>query len=254
MKRTIDYMINDVFTEKALAGNPLGVVLDASGLSVAQMQAIAREFNLSETIFFLPPDNKNHTAKMRIFLPLAELPFAGHPTIGGAIAFAGKNGFGDDAKIVLEVGVGPISCVVTANEFGGKSSFKAVRLPEELPFKVNSLDVCSALQLDPKEVGFDDHDIILTSGGVPYVTIPVSTLKALAAAKVIADKWLELDIQKQGKVASPYFYCREGDGAFRSACFRLGTEYLKIRLRDRQRWPLPKLCRSLSSQLMERIK
>ena len=216
---SLDYMIYDVFTEKALAGNQLGVILDASGLSGAQMQAIAREFNLSETIFFLPPDDENHTAKVRIFLPLGELPFAGHPTIGGAIAFAGKIGLGADAKIVLEEGVGPISCVVSANEFGGKSSFAAPRLPEELPFNYNILEVCKALNLDTGSIGFDRHEIILTSGGVPYVTIPVKTLEALAAAKVNADNWLELDIQKQGKVASPYLYCREGPGVFRARMF-----------------------------------
>ncbi len=90
--RNLAYLVYDVFTRSALAGNQLGVVPDASGLSGMQMQAIARELNLAETIFFLPPDKKEHSAKVRIFMPLGELPFAGHPTIGGAIAFAGLNG------------------------------------------------------------------------------------------------------------------------------------------------------------------
>ena len=72
----------DVFTDRALAGNPLAVVLQADGLSTAQMQAIARETNLSETTFVLPPEKREHAAKVRIFTPYAELPFAGHPTVG----------------------------------------------------------------------------------------------------------------------------------------------------------------------------
>ena len=86
--REIPYHIFDVFTDQPFSGNQLGVVPNASGLSGAAMQAIAREFNLSETIFFLPPDDAAHTAKVRIFMPNGELPFAGHPTIGGAIAFS----------------------------------------------------------------------------------------------------------------------------------------------------------------------
>lgn len=217
--RSIEYLIYDVFTEKALAGNQLGVILDASGISGAEMQAIAREFNIAETIFFLPPDNPEHAAKVRIFMPLGELPFAGHPTIGGAIAFAGKNGLGSGAKIVLEETIGPITCVVSADEFSGRSSFTAVRLPDELSFYFNNLEVCGALNIDPKSIGFDGHEIMLTSGGVPYVTIPVKTLGDLANAKVDADKWLKLDVHKQGKFAAPYLYCREGLGAFRVRMF-----------------------------------
>jgi trans-2,3-dihydro-3-hydroxyanthranilate isomerase len=79
------YAILDVFTDKPLAGNPLAVIRDAEGLDDRQMQAVAREFNLSETVFILPPDVARHTAKLRIFTPGAELPFAGHPTVGAAL-------------------------------------------------------------------------------------------------------------------------------------------------------------------------
>ena len=79
------YHVLDVFTDAPLIGNPLAVVTDAHGLDTARMQAIAREFNLSETVFVLPPENEHHRAKLRIFTPDAELPFAGHPTIGTAV-------------------------------------------------------------------------------------------------------------------------------------------------------------------------
>src|SRR5438477_4901531 len=74
----------DVFTDRALAGNPLAVVLGADGLSTGQMQAIARETNLSETTFVLPAETREYAAKVRIFTPHVELPFAGHPTVGTA--------------------------------------------------------------------------------------------------------------------------------------------------------------------------
>ena len=78
----------DVFTEQPLAGNPLAVVLDCEGLDGDRMQAIAREFNLSETVFVLPPRDAGHSARVRIFTPGRELPFAGHPTIGTACLLA----------------------------------------------------------------------------------------------------------------------------------------------------------------------
>jgi trans-2,3-dihydro-3-hydroxyanthranilate isomerase len=78
----------DVFTETALAGNPLAVVLDAAGLDDARMQAIAAEFNLSETVFVFEPRDPVNTARVRIFTPTRELPFAGHPTVGAAALLA----------------------------------------------------------------------------------------------------------------------------------------------------------------------
>src|SRR6478609_2978322 len=78
----------DVFTDRQFGGNPLAVVLNAEGLSTAQMQAIAAEFNLAETTFVLPPQRSEHTAQVRIFTPRAEMPFAGHPNVGTAFVLA----------------------------------------------------------------------------------------------------------------------------------------------------------------------
>ncbi len=82
------YITVDVFTDRAFGGNPLAVVLDAGGLSTAQMQAIASEFNYSETTFVLPPQDKGHDAQVRIFTVRAEIPFAGHPNVGTAFVLA----------------------------------------------------------------------------------------------------------------------------------------------------------------------
>ena len=84
------YVTVDVFTARPFGGNPLAVVLDAEGLDTAAMQAIAREFNYSETTFVLPPADPAHTAHVRIFTPVHELPFAGHPNVGTAFVLAAE--------------------------------------------------------------------------------------------------------------------------------------------------------------------
>src|SRR5246127_126069 len=82
------YITVDVFTDRAFGGNPLAVVLDAEGLSTEEMQAIATEFNYSETTFVLPPRDKAHDAQVRIFTVRSEIPFAGHPNVGTAFVRA----------------------------------------------------------------------------------------------------------------------------------------------------------------------
>jgi trans-2,3-dihydro-3-hydroxyanthranilate isomerase len=82
------YITVDVFTDRAFGGNPLAVVLDAGGLTTAQMQAIASEFNYSETTFVLPPQDAAHDAQVRIFTVNREIPFAGHPNVGTAFVLA----------------------------------------------------------------------------------------------------------------------------------------------------------------------
>src|SRR5713101_3277780 len=108
----------DVFTDKALAGNPLAVVLQADGLSTTQMQAIARETNLSETTFVLRPETAGHAAKVRIFTPHAELPFAGHPTIGTSWVLLDEGLVAETDSFTLEEGVGPISVRVDRSGAG----------------------------------------------------------------------------------------------------------------------------------------
>src|SRR4029079_15497636 len=108
----LPYHILDVFTNQRFGGNPLAVVLGADGLETKRMQTIAREFNLSETAFVCKPQHAAHTARVRIFTPAIEMPFAGHPTVGtGALLAQLKSPepSGDgDALVVLEEGVGPV--------------------------------------------------------------------------------------------------------------------------------------------------
>src|SRR2546429_922793 len=112
----------DVFTDRRFAGNPLAVVLDAEALDAAAMQAIAREFNHPETVFVFAPADPAHRARLRIFTPARELPFAGHPTVGTAVLLALSDlaTVGDD--LVLEEGIGPVRCTLEAVNAGRGSA------------------------------------------------------------------------------------------------------------------------------------
>src|SRR3978361_1798463 len=109
----------DVFTDKRFAGNPLGVVTESEGLDTSAMQTIAREFNLSETVFVLPPEDKSHRARIRIFTPVSELPFAGHPTVGTAVLLGTLDGGTATRDFTLGLNVGPVPCRVTPGAKSG---------------------------------------------------------------------------------------------------------------------------------------
>ncbi|MFC4067347.1 PhzF family phenazine biosynthesis protein [Actinoplanes subglobosus] len=110
---TVAYEIVDVFTDRPFAGNPLAVVFGADDLATDQMQALAREFNLSETVFLLPAVTAGATHRVRIFTPTAELPFAGHPSVGSAVT-AMRHGLLDAGEVVQECGAGLLPITVTA--------------------------------------------------------------------------------------------------------------------------------------------
>src|SRR3954464_7712289 len=117
---TVAYEIVDVFTDRPFAGNPLAVVFGAQQLAGIQMQTLAREFNLSETVFVLPSDTATYRA--RIFTPESELPFAGHPSVGAAVTSV-RRGLVEPGDIVQECGAGLLSISVTpasATLTGGK--------------------------------------------------------------------------------------------------------------------------------------
>ena len=105
----LQYHVLDVFTNQRFCGNPLAVVLGADGLEPSRMQTIAREFNLSETVFVLKPQNQAHSARVQIFTPARELPFAGHPTVGTACLLAqlkSPQPSGDGEALILARGGG----------------------------------------------------------------------------------------------------------------------------------------------------
>lgn len=212
-----EYAIYDVFTGTALAGNPLAVVFDADHLSDGQMQAIAREFNLSETVFVLRPENPVHTARLRIFTTARELPFAGHPTVGAAVALADRRlggrlpANGIDLVKMLEEKIGQVRCAVRL--LPGKAGFAEFDLPKlsrQLDAEIEPADIGAALGLDPHEIGFENHRVSLWSAGVPFVMVPVHDLAAAAKADCNAYEWERFAPMGDGQLAFAYVYCRGG--------------------------------------------
>lgn len=176
----------DVFTSHHHAGNPLAVVLDGEGLDGPAMQAIAREFNLSETVFVLPPKTAGHRAAVRIFTPARELPFAGHPTVGTAVLLALQDAEAGLASelIVLEETVGLVPCAVSVSgERLGHAVFTLPRLPEKIDEAAPVAELAAALGLPVEEIGFDRHRPGVFSAGVGFTLIPLASREAVARAK-----------------------------------------------------------------------
>jgi trans-2,3-dihydro-3-hydroxyanthranilate isomerase len=189
-----DFYTADVFTDHLHGGNPLAVVPKAEGLSDEQMQAITREFNYSETVFVFPPTESCNTRRVRIFTPGAELPFAGHPTVGCAFVLASIGEIplnGAETRIVLEEGVGPVP--VSIRSEGGKPVFAqltSAKLPEirEPPPRPEIL--CEILSLEPSHIVADDMiEPEAVSCGVPYLFIPIKKPEMLSWARVDIPKW-----------------------------------------------------------------
>lgn len=187
------YRILDVFTTTPLEGNPLAIVLDADGLGDDTLHQIAAEFNLSETVFVYPPENAVHTARLRIFTPREELPFAGHPTVGTAIMLATERhpAGAADLIVVLEEGIGPVRCGVTLREGGGHAWFDAPRLPAPLRHDIDREKIAAALSLDAEDIGFEAHIPSAYETGVGFVFVPIRNLDAIGRAVANTAVWSE---------------------------------------------------------------
>jgi trans-2,3-dihydro-3-hydroxyanthranilate isomerase len=204
------YHLLDVFTERPLAGNPLAVVPDADGIDAAQMQAIAREFNLSETVFVTAPADPVHTARLRIFTPALELPFAGHPTIGAACLIAqlrAPDMLGrQPLRLVLEEQVGAVVCEVVRWQGSLRASFVAPKQPELCGVLADRAAIAAALGLDDAEIGFDGHEPVLASAGLPFAFVPV---RSLAALNRIAPDFSRFAAAFQLERPAAFIYTRE---------------------------------------------
>jgi trans-2,3-dihydro-3-hydroxyanthranilate isomerase len=200
----------DVFTHTRYAGNPLAVVLDADTLATEQMHNITREFNLSETVFVMTSVKPAHTAKVRIFTPGGEVPFAGHPTVGTAALLAElrspeTNGE-RDALIVLEENIGTVRVGVRQRPGeAAHAEFDAPKLPEPVA-GVPPVDLlAAALGLISSEIGMENHKPSAYSAGLPYVFVPVRTLEGIARAGANMAHWNAAF----GKSHAAFVYCRE---------------------------------------------
>ena len=206
----LPYHVLDVFTNQRFGGNPLAVVLDAEGLDTQRMQTIAREFNLSETVFVLKPMNLAHSARVRIFTPAIEMPFAGHPTVGTAALLAQLKSAqpeGDgDALIVLEEGIGPVRVGVRLRPGTAPfAEFDAPKLPHENGTLPPADRLAAALGLIPAEIGFENHRPARFTAGNTFAFVPVASLEAMAKAHVASSHW---GAAFQGGIGA-FLYCRQ---------------------------------------------
>ncbi len=180
------YVTVDVFTDRIFGGNPLAVVLDAAGLSAQTMQAIALEFNYSETSFVLPADDPGHTAKVRIFTPRVEVPFAGHPNVGTAFALARDDRFAAATaagRFVFEEAAGlvPIDLLREHGSIVGAE----LRAPEALSRRptVSREAAAACLSLEPSDVVMQTHPPQVVSVGLPFLTVEVRDRDALRRSR-----------------------------------------------------------------------
>ena len=187
------FLTADVFSDRIFGGNQLAVFPDGRGLATDQMQQVARVFNFSETVFVLPPDLPEHARRLRIFTPGAEIPFAGHPTIGTAFVLATIGDLrleGEWTRLVLEEGAGPVPVRIRAN--GGRPVFAqlvAPRPPEYGPPPPARADLASMLSLDPADLLEEPQGPQAVSCGLPFLLIPLSSRDAVRRARMRLDVW-----------------------------------------------------------------
>lgn len=180
--RTYEYETVGVFTDQRFAGNPLAVFPAAEGLSTAEMQAIAAEFNLSETAFVLPPEDKRHHARVRIFTPRSELPFAGHPNVGTGFVLAQRSETPPE-HFVFEEGAGIVRVHLLRNADGQVDGAR-VAAPQSLQIgdEVPTETVAACASLTVADIATTAHRPLVASVGTPFVIAELASHAALVRA------------------------------------------------------------------------
>ena len=198
------YFVYDVFTKTPFGGNQLAVIPDATALRDADLQDIAREFNYSETTFVYPASDPAHTAKVRIFTPTMEIPFAGHPIIGTALALRDEGHQGD---MTLELGIGPIPC-----RFNEDAAAFTTSAPLERNAEPDASLVAKSLGLPIDAIDMSAHAPLQASLGLPFVITALRHDDDLAACST------SIDAIKEGANRYPagldfalYAYVRSGE-------------------------------------------
>src|SRR6266478_302538 len=180
------YITVDVFTDRAFGGNPLAVVLDAGGLSTAQMQAIATEFNYSETTFVLPPQDSAHDAQVRIFTVRSEIPFAGHPNVGTAFVLA-TQAAEPPARLVFEekAGLVPVEILIEDGKVVGAELTAPQGLKKLTQLTAEHAAACASLTA--ADIRTDRHPPQIVSVGLPFLVAELASRDALRRARPDAD-------------------------------------------------------------------
>lgn len=188
--RKLHYHRVDVFTDRPFGGNPLAVFTNGRGIAAETMQAIAKEFNLSETTFVLPPEDPRNDWRVRIFTPNTELPIAGHPTIGTSFVLALERLIerdGDPTAITLEEGVGPVPVRIEFKD--GEPSYIEMSqpLPTFGPRFSESRAIAEMLSLGEEELAHADNPIEVVSCGVPFLYAHVKSLDSMRRIRLRTD-------------------------------------------------------------------
>ncbi len=219
--RTVPYVTVDVFTEERFGGNPLAVVTDGRGLTDAEMQALAAEFNYSETTFVLPPDDPARTARVRIFNRTHEMPFAGHPNVGTACVLAGM-GRDRAGLLVFEEAAGLVEVRVQRDGAGTVAS-ATIAAPQPLSLGVElPVDgVAACLGLAAEEIDVRAHRPVVASVGVTFVLVEVAAAALPRAAANLA-AFRRLAAERAADLAgrlSIFFYAHSSPGRVRARMF-----------------------------------
>ncbi|MEZ5894900.1 MAG: PhzF family phenazine biosynthesis protein [Parvularculaceae bacterium] len=203
--RIYDFVTLDVFTGRKFAGNQLAVVKNADDLTSDEMQTIAREFNLSETVFVLRPARPQSAAKIRIFTPGYEMPFAGHPTVGAAIAIASKRNLADAMELELNTGVFAIG--LDTRDGVSYAEFLNPNLPAIAGGAPAAGALARALSLPAGSINEGAHRPRLIGAGVNFV-FATASLDAVRAAKVNSGAFDDLGLENTVGVL---LYAKGGD-------------------------------------------
>jgi len=200
------YITVDVFTDRAFGGNQLAVVLDAGGLSTAQMQAIATEFNYSETTFVLPPRDKANDAEVRIFTPVRELPFAGHPNVGTAFVLASL-AKEPKPRLLFEEKAGLVPVEIVREQ--GRVLSTELTAPQPLArlAKCSAEEIAACISLTAEDIKIDRHAPQVVGVGTPFVVAEVGSREAVRRAKPDAAAFSRM-LPRDGAF-SVYFYTRD---------------------------------------------
>ena len=222
--RRVAFETVDVFAERRFGGNPLAVVPDARGLSSEEMQAIAREFNYSESAFVLPPADTANTARVRIFTPTNEVPFAGHPNVGtafvlGQLASIFGRARGDVMRFEEGAGIVEVSLVRREGEVTGAR----IRAPRalELGEEISPATVAACASLHASDVAIERHRPVVASVGLPFTVAELHSLDTLGRATPDTAAFREAERQHHNEDDrfSLFLYVRTGEGRVRARMF-----------------------------------
>lgn len=222
MSTALRYHILDVFTDRAFGGNPLAVVLGGEDLNGAQMQRIAREFNLSETVFLLAATRSDAMSKVRIFTPFQELPFAGHPIVGTAclLALIGLVPPGSELTFGLEAGIGRVPLRIDHREEIPYAELSTAVLPSFEGQAPAASALAELLGLQPEDLAFGHEAPRVASCGMPVLLVPLRSPELLAGIELDAARLPAL-LRTAGAL-NVYVYARGYEDELKARMFMPG--------------------------------